>query len=344
MGGKAARVLVGSLMVLAIAASPYRDHVAALARAPDWRARMAAATALGRSQDIRARRPLTKALNDGHYAVRAASIRALSRLGDARAVGPIIDRIDDEDPFVRREARRALDRFPLDSVRSRLLLALRKHDSVRARLAAAERLAERVDPPTVGAMVNMLGDPGEVGRFARAYLMALPDGRATKVFRAALQHPDFRVQKGAILALADLDDGASTEAMVQKLDSQMPEVTIAAAAALRKLAKHVDRKKYFVLARRADRFRRARALKVVGALGGQEASVLLLNALDDRDVVIRGAAVAGVAAMGDVRAIPKLSEMRKLEENARIIALVRITLEQLRKAHGGPDPSDRAPL
>ena len=326
-------LLMGLVALAAIPpahAASFRENVDALARAKDWRTRMAAATALGRLRDTRARRPLVTALNDIHYAVRAASIRALTRLGDPRGVVAIVDRLDDEEPFVRREARRALEHFPLDVCRDILLDTLRRHDASRARLGAAERLAESSAPDIVSAMVDVAGDRNEVGRFARSYLMALPE--APTVFREALDHPDYRVQKTAIQALAELGDGVSTEALVAKLDSKVPEVTLAAAAALRRLADHVDRRKYFVLARRADRFRRARALKVVGALGGQEASALLLNALDDPDVLIRGAAVAGLAAIGDVRAIPKLTEMRKLEENARIIALVKITLTQLKRA------------
>src|SRR5687768_4457214 len=142
--------------------------------ADEWTTRMEAAVLLGRSGDIRARKPLMRALEDTHYAVRAATIRALSKLRDPRAIKPLLDRIGDDEPYVRTEARRALAQFDLEDAHPYLLHALRRHPDPQVRLAAAERLAESDDPTTRAAMLDATGDDSDVGRFAVSVLRALP--------------------------------------------------------------------------------------------------------------------------------------------------------------------------
>jgi HEAT repeat protein len=147
-----------------------------------------------------------------------------------------------------------------------------------------------------------------------------------------LEAGDYGVQIASIRALADLEAAGATEPLIRLLDSNVPEVTIAAAEGLRSLADQIDKGKMLVTARRAgSRFERARALKVLGILGGEDCAVLLLNALDDPDVLVRGAAVSGIANLEEVRAIPKLVDMKKNEANERIIALVRRTLVNLQR-------------
>lgn len=296
-----------------------------------WKARMEAAVFLGRSGDIRARRPLTKALLDPHYAVRAAAVRSLTNLGDARAVRPILDRLGDDEPFVRTEARRAIERFDLTVARPYLIHALRRHTDPSVRLGAAERLAESGDPTSQRALLDAIGDDEPVGRFAVSALRALPEEHAIAMFLQGLEQADYGVQVAAIRALADMGTARATEPFIRLLDSEVPEVTIAATRGLRALSEHIDRSKMLVLAKRASRFERARALKVLGVLGGEDAAQLLLHALDDMDVLVRGAAVNGLGTLGDVRAIPKLEEMKKEEANGRIISLVRTTLTNLQR-------------
>lgn len=291
---------------------------------------------LGRSGDIRARRPLERALLDPHYAVRAAAVRALANLGDVRAVPSILDLLGDDEPFVRLEARRMLERFPLEDARPYLIHALRRHADERVRLASAERLAEGATPEVVEVLLDATADVDQVARFATSVLSALPEEHAVTTFLGGLQHPDYRVQIASLRTLADMGVPRAVEPIVAMLDSRVPEVTLAAAQALRSLAEHIDRQRFVVAALRAkDRFERARAFKVLGVLGGEEAARLLLNAMDDPDVLVRGAAVAGSHNLGDIRAIPKLEEMKKHEENARIRTLVRTTLAALVKLRDG---------
>lgn len=315
------------------------DQVERLRQSESYKTRTEAAVALGRSDDIRAREPLQRALLDPHYAVRSAALRALAHLGDVRAIPAMLDLLADDEPFVRLEARKSLAKFPIEDSRPYLIHALGRHVDPRVRLASAERLAEAPTREALSALLEATGGPGQVGRFASSVIASQREIEAVGLLLEGLSHLDYRVQVASIRALAELGAKEATEPLVTKLDSRVPEVTIAAATALRSFAPYIDRKKYFVAARRSsNRFERARALKVLGVLGGDEAATLLLTAMNDNDVLIRGAAIHGLSLIGDVRAIPKLLEMKKLEENARIITLVRSTLAYLERLRDGEVP------
>lgn len=297
-----------------------------------WSMRMEAAVYLGRTGDIRVRKPLQRALEDKHYAVRAAAIRALTKLQDPRAINPLIDCMGDDEAFVASEARQSVELFDVDAARPYLVRALKRHVDPRVRLGAAEMLAEDRDPAALRALIDAIGDDDAVGAFALSAIGRLGRERSTNVFLGALQTEDYGVQVAAIRALVELDTPLATEPLIGLLDSEVPEVTIAANQGLRSLAKHVDRGTWLVVAKRAgSRFERARALKVLGVLGGEDAANILLGALDDPDVLVRGAAVNGIASLGDLRAIEKLTEMKKDEANGRIISLVRTTLLNLQR-------------
>jgi hypothetical protein len=78
-----------------------------LATATDFRIRVAAALALGKSTSPGARPALEKALTDPHPAVRAAAAAALGALGDARALPALRSALDKEDNA---SAKAAIDR------------------------------------------------------------------------------------------------------------------------------------------------------------------------------------------------------------------------------------------
>jgi HEAT repeat protein len=238
----------------------------------------------------------------------------------------------DSESFVRTEALHAVERFDIELARPYLVRALMRHEDKSVRLQSAELLAADGDPISIGALVDAFGDEEPIGGFAVNAIRALESDRAIVLLIAALDHEDYGVQVAAIHALVDIKTPLATEPMIDLLDSEVPDVTLAATQGLRALSEHLDRTKWVILARRADtRFERARALKVLGILGGEDVSLILLNALDDPDVLVRGAAVTGIASLKELRAIPKLEEMKKHEANGRIIALVRITLTNLQR-------------
>lgn len=336
MRGAALILALGLAWAASASAAPggrrFLDAVERLRNDPRWQGRMEAAVALGSAEDPRALRPLVEALEDDHFAVRAAVVRALVRLQDARAVPAILDHVADPEPFVRTEARKGAAQFDLQEAKPYLVNALRRHPDVRVRLLACERLAEHLDADTVEVLLDATSDRDPVGRFAVAAVASLPPEQATQAFLRGLKHQDYLVQVASIRALADAGAPEATEALVKMLDAQVPEVMVAATEAMHRLKQHLDVQRYRVLALRAKRrFDRARALKVLGILGDEESRRILLGALDDPDLVVRSAAVSALASLGELRALPQLEQMRTQEENARILAALKIALSQLRR-------------
>jgi HEAT repeat protein len=113
-----ALVLAAGVLTSAVGASPlaiadddttsFRD----LATATDYRVRVAAALALGKSKSPGARPALEKALGDAHPAVRSSAAAALGSLGDARALPALKSALDKEEtPDVRAAIDRTMKRL-----------------------------------------------------------------------------------------------------------------------------------------------------------------------------------------------------------------------------------------
>lgn len=110
----AALVLCCALAVEhARAEDPYASAKRDVTAASDFRVRVAAALALGKSKDnAGARPPLEKALGDGHPAVRSAAAAGLGALGDKDAI-PALERqlSSDASDSVKSQIRTSLDRL-----------------------------------------------------------------------------------------------------------------------------------------------------------------------------------------------------------------------------------------
>lgn len=339
-------VCVNSVAIAAPGPRRFQNAVETLRDANRWQARLEAAVALGAFEDSRAYRHLVSALDDPHFAVRAAGMRALVRLQDPRALPHLLQGLTDSEPFVRSEARKAVARFDFEDARPYLVRALKRHPDARVRLTACERLAEQPDAATVEVLLDATGDPPPVGRYAAGVLAALPLAVATRAFIAGLDHQDYVVQVASIQALSDLGAAEAVPKLIAKLDARVPDVMLAATEALRNLRDDIDGKKYRVSALRAKaRLQRVRAIKVLGVLGEEEDRRLLIGALDDSDVMIRGAAVTALGNLQETRALPKLTQMRASSDNARIISSLKATLRRLRDLEepAESEPTARAP-
>lgn len=154
--------------------SAFRD----LATASDFRVRVAAALALGKSKSPGARPALERALGDEHAAVRAAAAAALGALGDASALGPLRAAAGRESTAsVKAQMEQTIKRLTgrvAPQSKPKFLVALGKienksgvsgaalvgafKDSTRARMAqvpGVEVLAEGADPSAEGKSRNL---------------------------------------------------------------------------------------------------------------------------------------------------------------------------------------------
>ena len=72
-------------------------------------------------------------------------------------------------------------------------------------------------------------------------------------------------------------------------------------------------------------------LLFLGVIGGEECQRVLVEALKDDDIYVRGVAALALAEAGDARAIPALRKLIEDQENARIVQIVRNSIQILER-------------
>jgi hypothetical protein len=213
-------VIAGLLGVLVLAGVPevgtaqddssaFRD----LATGSDFRVRVAAALALGKSRSPGARPALEKALGDAHPSVRAAAAAGLGALGDARAAPAL---------------KRALDKETTVTVRAQI-------ESTITRLAGSGPAQKARFLVSVGKLENKSGVSGPVLASAlksstRARMAQVPgvevvaEGADVAVEGKSRNLPAFTVD-GSLTQLSkkQSSDGVSFSARVEYLIKRMPD-------------------------------------------------------------------------------------------------------------------------
>jgi HEAT repeat protein len=110
--------------------------------------RVAAATALGKSDNPFAIPPLIQSLSDPHWKVRLESAQALGRLGDGDAVTALVSALRDPEPVVRTAVIAAIGRIRDRRATGALISCLKDTDE-RVRIGAAEVLGKLGDPRAI---------------------------------------------------------------------------------------------------------------------------------------------------------------------------------------------------
>ncbi|MEM6730820.1 MAG: HEAT repeat domain-containing protein, partial [Myxococcota bacterium] len=82
--------------------------------------------------------------------------------------------------------------------------------------------------------------------------------------------------------------------------------------------------------RGTEKHARGRALKLLGVVGGDAAERVLVGALDDSDIYVRGNAVLAMQWLGSSTVVPTLERLADDPSNQRIMHLVQNTLKKLR--------------
>jgi HEAT repeats len=188
----------------------YRD----LAVGTDYRLRVAAALAIGKSRSPGARPALEGALTDAHPAVRAAAAAALGALGDATSVPALRAALDRESTAtVRSQLESTLKRLSKPAAKARFLVSLGKFENrsgVRdAKLDAVLRDRTRAQVAQVPG-VEVLAEGADIGAA----------GKSRKL-------PAFKLD-GTVLHLSKRqgNDGISFSAKVEYMISEMPGQTL----------------------------------------------------------------------------------------------------------------------
>jgi HEAT repeat protein len=310
--------------------------IKALGEDDAYKVRLQAAVILGRTGDERVVKPLIDALSaDPHYTVRAAAATALANLRALKAVSQIIRRLAvDTEELVREEARRALQKFPREEALPYVVATCSANDP-RVRKQALSYLAAEPTPGAEQVFAKALGDDNpEIASIAQGALKKLPAAELVRLLEGAVDHREPAVRRGGVDMLRSLDTPEATQLVlrVYSRDIEEEEVRVSARTALRELKRHLPMGQIVKDATQSpEKHTRAQSLRLLGVLGGNQAEAVLLGALGDDDIYVRGTAVMAMGELGDPKVVPSLERLADDPANQRIAHLVRHALKQLRK-------------
>lgn len=312
--------------------------VQALEGDDSYKVRLQAAALLGRSGESQAVEPLVKALRkDPHYTVRAASAMALANLDYYEGVAEVLRALaTDPEEFVREEAARALHKYNREEALPFVVAAYQSEDP-RVRKVVVTYLAEESAATSEVILVRALGDNSDVVDVARGAIAKMDQQRRMRLLEDAVEHREAPVRRGAVDALRQLRNRQSAQIILKvfERDMEMPEVRDAARVALRDLRELLPLKEIVKDARsHADKYVRARALKLLGVVGGSDAQEALVETLSDQEIYIRGTAVLALRELGQPEAIPALEKLLRDPANQRIAPYVRGAVRHLRLQDG----------
>ena len=288
--------------------------------------RMAAANALGRLDDPSSVQHLVGALDDEDPRVRLRACQACGTFADPRSVPALTTRLpEDGDPRVRRAAANALGNVGTDQALSPLLDLLDDGDEPLRRIAAGA-LGKASTPEPVEPLARALGDESAVVRNAAVYsvielLSNVPTEQSHAVrdrVVSELKSADdatvveplveiltdgqqSRQRRNAAWILgraAEPDSAAAVEALADALADEDAQTAQFAATSLKSHGGPI------VEDRLLDRLgtehpedARAKAVFVLGQIGGQETLNRLENLTDDESAAVRQRVFSAVSKL-----------------------------------------------
>ena len=287
--------------------------------------RMAAANALGRLDDASGLQPLVGALDDEDPRVRLRAAQACGTFADARAVPGLRERLEDEEPRVRRAAANALGAIGTDEALSPLLELLDDGDESIRRIAAGA-LGKASTPEPVEPLARALGDESAVVRNAAVYsviellsnvpteqshavrdqvvseLKAADDATVVEPLVEILadgQQSRQRRNAAWILGrVADPDTSTAVEALADALADEDPQTAQFAATSLKSLGGPVVEDRLLdKLGPEHPEDARAKAVFVLGQIGGQETLNRLEEYADDDSQAVRKRVFSAVSKL-----------------------------------------------
>lgn len=328
-------------------AAPEQDErftklLEALTTDDSFKVRLQAAVFLGRSGNDAAVEPLIKSLvGDEHYTVRAAAATGLANLQVTTAIAEIVKAAAvDTDDFVREEAGRALRKFDRDEALPYVVATYGSDDS-RVRTEVVRYLAEGTFEAAEVVLLRALGDETEIMNVALGAVQRMETSERLRFLTTAVEHRDPGVRRGTIEVLHKEGTQQATDVILKVYDRdiEVDQVRTATRAALRDLRRFLPVPQIVEDARaNPDKHVRARALKLLGVIGGTEAQGALVSTLTDKEVYLRGTAVMALRELGNPATIPELEKLLRDPSNQRIALQIRTAVKHLRKRKGASSP------
>ena len=287
--------------------------------------RMAAANALGRLDDASGLQHLVEALDDEDSRVRLRACQACGTFADPRSVPALTERLDDDDPRVRRAAANALGNVGTDQALAPLLDLLDDGDESLRRIAAGA-LGKANNPEPVEPLARALGDESAVVRNAAVYsvielLSNVPTGQShavrdrvvselksaddatvveplVEILTDGQQDRQRRNAAWILGRVAEPESAMAVEALADALADEDAQTAQFAATSLKSLGGPV------VEDRLLDRLgtehpedARAKAVFVLGQVGGQETLNRLEGLTDDESPAVRKRVFSAVSKL-----------------------------------------------
>ncbi len=204
------------------------------------------------------------------------------------------------------------------------LLGRLESEQANRRWEAAEGLGELGDPRAIPALVRALRDPHAFVRWAAAQAIGRIGGEeAVALLLPLLQESDPLVRRSAADALGYLDTPAVRQALRRALRDPDPTVRRNAIEAVARLG---DREAVGILAAvlttSDDLWVRYSAAEALGVVGDHRAIAALIEAAQDRQVLLRRVAVRSLGRLHDSRAItPLVHALRDPDAQVRLHAI-----------------------
>ncbi len=286
--------------------------------------RMAAANALGRMEEPNTLPAVVEALTDEDPRVRLRACHACGSFADPRAVPALIERLDDE-PRVRRAAANALGAIATDRALEPLIDLLDDADESLRRIAAGA-LGKANNPQPVEPLARALGDESAIVRNAAVYsviellsnvptkhshavrdqvvaeLKAADDATVVEPLVEILtQGKQKRQRRNAAWILgrvAEPDAKAAIGALADALADDDAQTAQFAATSLKTLGgPTVETELHDQLDPERPEEARAKAVFVLGSIGGQETLNRLEELTDDDSTAVRKRAFSAVSKL-----------------------------------------------
>lgn len=273
---------------------------------------------------------------------RERAVELLAEAGEEQALPALLSLVRREKhPLVRWKALRALSHLAgetagptelpspeeVSSWRNEALadlLGRLESEQASQRWEAAEGLGELGDPRAIPALVQALRDPHAFVRWAAAQAIGRIGGEeAISLLLPLLQESDALVRRSAADALGYLDAPEVRRSLRRALRDPDPTVRRNAIEAVARLD---DREAVGILAAMLtssdDLWVRYSAAEALGVVGDHRAIAALIEAAQDRQVLLRRAAVRSLGLLRDSRAItPLVHALRDPDAQVRLHAV-----------------------
>ena len=304
------------------------------------KARARAAHALGGvTGEVEKRRAvdaLVRALDDDKPEVRAEACASLGELREPAALPGLIKRLDDGIAAVRQNAAIALGTIGHPDGFAPLLAALRDGPAD-LRFQAATSLAE-IDPakalaPALAALDDKDGQVAGAAALALGAIGERDRARVVAALTAKLSHGDAHVRFDVAYALAELRDPAGKAQLVAMIDDN--ERAWDAVTALGWL-RAADELRRAVLAKKmAQEPQVLAAGRLLAVEADPHAQKLLLDALTNRKVHVRGLAVEQLGEVGGAWAKGPLERLARSGKGGELLEALANALRAIAAREGG---------